>query len=45
VYSGSLLLIILTLSLAGFGASMARTFDQHSISRARYSAGADIRLA
>jgi putative ABC transport system permease protein len=45
VYSGSLLLIILTLSLAGFGASMARTLDQHSIDRARYSAGADIRLA
>jgi putative ABC transport system permease protein len=44
-YGGSLLLIILTLSLAGFGASMARTLDQHSIDRARYSAGADLRLA
>jgi putative ABC transport system permease protein len=44
-YSGTLMLIILTLSLAAFGASMARTLDQHSIDRARYSAGADIRQA
>jgi putative ABC transport system permease protein len=43
-YSGSLLLIICTLSLAVFGASMARTLDQHSAERARYSAGADVRL-
>src|SRR5262249_29183885 len=44
-YSGSLLLIIFTLSLAVFGASMARTLDQHSATRARYSGGADVRLA
>ncbi|HET9222126.1 MAG TPA: ABC transporter permease [Roseiflexaceae bacterium] len=44
-YSGSLLLIMFTLSLAVFGASMARTLDQHSADRARYSAGADVRLA
>src|SRR5262245_47794906 len=43
-YSGALLLIMFTLSLAVFGASMARTLDQHSTDRARYSAGADVRL-
>jgi putative ABC transport system permease protein len=44
-YGSSLLLIMCTLSLAVFGASMARTLDQHSAVRARYSAGADVRLA
>ncbi len=44
-YSGPLLLMICTLSLAVFGASMAGTLDQHSADRARYSAGADVRLA
>jgi putative ABC transport system permease protein len=44
-YGGPLLLITFTLSLAVFGASMARTLDQHSADRARYSAGADVRLA
>jgi putative ABC transport system permease protein len=44
-YSGPLLLMICTLSLAVFGASMARTLDRHSHDRARYSAGADVRLA
>jgi putative ABC transport system permease protein len=43
-YSGSILLITLTLSLAAFTASMARTLDDHSAARAHYSAGADIRL-
>jgi putative ABC transport system permease protein len=44
-YSGSLLLMTFTLSLAVFGASMARTLDRHSADRARYSAAADVRLA
>lgn len=43
-FSGPILLISLTLSLAAFTASMARTLDQHSEERARYSAGADLRL-
>ena len=44
-YGSPLLLIILTLSLAVFSASMARTIDRHSADRARYRAGADVRLA
>jgi putative ABC transport system permease protein len=43
-YSTPVLLIALTLSLAAFTASMARTLDEHSADRARYSAGADVRL-
>ncbi len=43
-YSGPILLIALTMSLAAFTSSMARTLDQHSADRARYRAGADIRL-
>lgn len=43
-YGGPVLLIILTLSLACFTASMARTLDQHSVDRARYQAGSDVRL-
>ncbi len=44
-YSAPVLLIALTLSLAAFTASMAATLDQHSYDRARYAAGADVRLA
>ncbi|MDQ5852890.1 MAG: ABC transporter permease, partial [Chloroflexota bacterium] len=43
-YSTPVLLITLTLSLATFTASMARTLDQHSYARARYGGGADVRL-
>jgi putative ABC transport system permease protein len=43
-YGGPVLLIILTLSLATFTASMARTLDQHSQDRAHYRAGADARF-
>jgi putative ABC transport system permease protein len=44
VYSGLILLIVLTLSLATFTASMARTLDAHALARATYSTGADIRI-
>lgn len=44
-YGGPVLLMMLTLSLATFTASMARTLDQHSQDRARYRAGTDARLA
>lgn len=43
-YNAPVLLIALTLSLAAFTASMAATLDHHSDDRARYRAGADIRL-
>ncbi|MEN9938149.1 MAG: hypothetical protein RLZZ387_4728 [Chloroflexota bacterium] len=43
-YTGPVLLIGLTLSLAIFTASMARTLDRHSEERSRYRAGADARL-
>jgi len=41
---GPILLLILTISLATFTASMARTLDQYSIDRANYRSGADYRL-
>lgn len=44
-YSAPILLITLTLSLASYTASMARTLNGHSVERARYNAGADVRLA
>ncbi len=44
-YTGSLLLLILTLSLATFTASMARTLDQSLIDHSYYSVGADYQLA
>lgn len=44
-YSAPILLITLTLSLAAYTASMARTLNAHSQERARYAAGADVRLA
>ncbi|MFP3896703.1 MAG: ABC transporter permease [Anaerolineales bacterium] len=44
-YIGSLLLLILTLSLATFTASMARTLDQSLIDRMYYRYGADYFLS
>ncbi len=44
-YRTPVMLIALTLSLAVFTASMARTLDQHSQERARYRAAADVRLS
>lgn len=41
---GPTLLLILTISLATFTASMARTLDQYSIDRANYRSGADFRM-
>lgn len=41
---GPILLLILTISLATFTASMARTLDQYSVDRANYRSGADYRL-
>jgi len=43
-YTGPLLLLILTLSLAGFTASMAETLDQHNGDSVYYYVGADMRL-
>jgi putative ABC transport system permease protein len=43
-YTGPLLLLILTLSLAAFTASMARTLDQHNYDSAYYRVGADMSL-
>ncbi|HUV95202.1 MAG TPA: FtsX-like permease family protein [Anaerolineae bacterium] len=43
-YTGSLLLLTLTLSLATFTASMARTLDQSLTDRTYYKYGADYRL-
>jgi putative ABC transport system permease protein len=43
-YTGPLLLIVLTLGLAGFTASMAKTLDQGLIDNAYYEVGADLRV-
>ena len=43
-YTGSLLLLILTLSLATFTASMARTLDKSLVDRMYYKRGADYLL-
>jgi putative ABC transport system permease protein len=43
-YGGPVLLIMLTLGLATFTASMARTLDQHSQDRAWYRSGTDARF-
>jgi putative ABC transport system permease protein len=43
-YVGPLLLIILTLSLATFTASIARTLDQNTIDQVRYAVGADLTI-
>jgi putative ABC transport system permease protein len=44
-YTGPLLLICLTLSLATFTASMAHTLDEHLVDQVYYSVGADLSLA
>jgi putative ABC transport system permease protein len=41
-YVGPLLLTILTLSLATFTASIARTLDQNTVDQVRYAVGADL---
>ncbi len=43
-YSAPLLLLVLTLSLATFTASLAATLDQHLSDRVRYSIGGDMNL-
>ncbi|NPV09970.1 MAG: FtsX-like permease family protein [Anaerolineae bacterium] len=43
-YTGPLLLLILTLSLAAFTGSMARTLDQHNSDSVYYRVGSDMRL-
>jgi putative ABC transport system permease protein len=44
-YAGPLLLLCLTLSLAAFSASMARTLDAHLADQVYYAVGADLVLA
>ena len=44
-YTGPLLLLILTLGLAAFIASMALTLDDHLLDQVYYQIGADLRLA
>src|SRR5262249_62011267 len=41
-YVGPLLLIILTLGLATFTASIARTLDQNTLDQVRYAVGTDL---
>lgn len=43
-YVGPLLMVILTLGLAGFIASMAKTMERHLVDRVYYEVGADMRL-
>ncbi len=43
-YTGPLLLLILTLGLAAFTASMALTLDDHLVDRVYYQVGADLHL-
>jgi putative ABC transport system permease protein len=43
-YAGPILLLIVTLSLAGFTASMAKSLDNNLLERNRYVAGGDARL-
>lgn len=43
-YTGPLLLIVLTLGLACFTASMAKTLDQGLVDQSYYEVGADVRL-
>jgi len=44
-YSGPVLLLILTLSLATFTASMAKTLDTHLVDQVHYDVGAEMRVA
>ena len=43
-YTGPLLLLILTLGLAAFTASMALTLDEHLVDQMYYQVGGDVRL-
>ncbi|HJZ47746.1 MAG TPA: FtsX-like permease family protein [Roseiflexaceae bacterium] len=43
-YTGPILLLVLTLSLASFTASMAATLDAHMLDRVFYDAGGDMRV-
>jgi len=43
-YAGPMLLLIVTLSLAGFTASMAKSLDNNLLEKNRYIAGGDARL-
>ncbi|MFM2309362.1 MAG: hypothetical protein RLY87_1483 [Chloroflexota bacterium] len=43
-YSGPILLLIITLSLAGFTASMAKSLDTNLLEKNRYIAGGDARM-
>jgi putative ABC transport system permease protein len=43
-YTGPILLLVLTLSLASFTASMAATLDSHLFDRVFYDAGGDMRV-
>jgi putative ABC transport system permease protein len=43
-YTGPILLLVLTLSLASFTASMAATLDEHMFDRVYYDAGGDMRV-
>jgi putative ABC transport system permease protein len=43
-YTGPILLLVLTLSLASFTASMAATLDAHMFDRVFYDAGGDMRV-
>jgi putative ABC transport system permease protein len=43
-YSGPLLLVILTIGLASFTASMARTLDDHMVDKVYYESGGDFKL-
>ncbi len=43
-YTGPILLLVLTLSLASFTASMAATLDSHMFDRVFYDAGGDMRV-
>lgn len=43
-YSAPMLLLVLTLALATYTASLAATLDQHLIDRVRYQVGGDMRL-
>jgi putative ABC transport system permease protein len=45
VYSGALLLLVLTLSLATFSAAMARTLDRSLLDRELYRTGSDFLLS
>ena len=43
-YTGPVLLLVLTLSLATFTASMAQTLDRHLVDQVYYDTGGDLRL-